>query len=61
MAALISWETFVPRSVNSGMPTNWMPAVGRSWVPGSSGSAPAMAFLVTAANAPAVFTYSARS
>ncbi|CAM5680045.1 hypothetical protein SFUMM280S_04740 [Streptomyces fumanus] len=46
MAALISWATLVPRSVNSGMPTNWMPGAGRGCTPGSLGRAPSMASLV---------------
>ena len=58
MAALISCETLVPRSVNSGMPTNWIPAAGRGWVPGFSGLALAMAFSVMSAKAPAALRYS---
>ncbi len=46
MAALISRETLVPRSVNSGMPTNWMPGAGRGCTPGSFGRALSMASLV---------------
>lgn len=56
MAALISWETLVPRSVNSGMPTNWMPGAGRGCTPGSLGLAPSMAFLVISWKAAASLT-----
>jgi len=37
MAELIRCDTWVPRSANSGMSTNWIPIVGRSWVPDSWG------------------------
>jgi hypothetical protein len=43
MAALICCDTLVPRSVNSGMPTNWMPGAGRGCTPGSPGLAFSMA------------------
>lgn len=58
MAALISCETLVPRSVNSGMPTNWMPGAGRGWTPGSRGRAPSMAARVTSWKAAASLRYS---
>src|SRR5690606_6334208 len=54
-------ETLVPRSVNSGMPTNWMPGAGRGCTPGSSGLAPAMASRVTSAKAAASSRYSGMS
>src|SRR5829696_3459269 len=58
MTAEMSWLTLVPRSVNSGMSTNWMPTVGRGCTPGLTGSADSMAFSVASAKAPAAFLYS---
>src|SRR5882757_11010056 len=49
MAELISWETWVPRSVNSGMPTNWMPGAGRGCTPGFDGSTVSIAVWVALA------------
>src|SRR6266536_6217484 len=39
LAELMSCDTLVPRSVNSGMSTNWIPMVGRGCTPGFFGSA----------------------
>lgn len=57
MAEATSWLTWVPRSGNSGMSTNWMPMAGRGWAPGLVGSAASMADLVGSANALATSRY----
>jgi hypothetical protein len=46
MAELIACDTLVPRSVNSGMSTNWIPIVGRGCTPGLRGSAELIAVCV---------------
>jgi hypothetical protein len=51
MAALIASEALVPKSVNSGMSTNWIPIVGRGCTPGSFGFADWIAARVGFANA----------
>src|SRR5690242_9094631 len=58
MAELTYCETWVPRSVNSGMSMNWMPIAGRGCTPGLRGSAPEMAASVGAAKARAWARYS---
>src|SRR4051794_11076980 len=50
IAELTYCDTWVPRSVNSGMSMNWMPIAGRGWTPGLRGSALEMAASVGAAN-----------
>ena len=57
MALEMSWDTFVPNAVNSGMSTNWMPTVGRGCTPGLVGSASVIAVLVGSANAFAASRY----
>ena len=57
MALEMSCDTLVPRSVNSGMSTNWIPDRGRGCTPGLAGSASVMAVLVGSANASAASTY----
>src|SRR3954453_18842186 len=57
IAELTYCDTWVPRSVNSGMSTNWMPIAGRGWTPGLRGSAPERAASVGGANAAATTRY----
>src|ERR1700730_8429976 len=57
MAELTYCDTWVARSVNSGMSTNWMPIAGRAWTPGLRGSALSMALRVGSANAAASCRY----
>src|SRR5690606_23261785 len=57
IAELTSCDTWVPRSGNSGIPTNWIPSAGRGCTPGLRGSAVSMARFVCSANAPASARY----
>ena len=57
MAWLISCDEVVPKSVNSGMSTNWMPGAGRGCTPGFDGLALSIAVRVGWAKADATFRY----
>src|SRR6266567_54374 len=57
MAELTYCDTWVARSVNSGMSMNWMPIAGRGCTPGLRGSALSIALRVGSANAEACLRY----